>query len=293
MPESTSDASIARQRPALDFAARWEGPGRQHYRYRVPSLQLLLVDAGRLWAIGPDGRVSAGEGELLVLQRQQLNEYGWDAPVRFWEAHLTFREPPLLEDRPLPSLVRLGEHADTARAGFETWCQELDRPGDLPALRVQAATAGVLASIAAALGRAPARRKPDAWERARERLEANLGRDLLLGEVARAAGMSEDHLIRGFRKRFGLSPMAWRQRAALRHACLLIDAGTPVKEAAHRVGFADASAFTRAFRRRFGVPPSQYTGHGRPPEPPDAEAGYPRNRHIRPPGSSTPWFTWG
>lgn len=293
MPESTSSASLTHQRPAVDFAARWEVAGSNRYRYRVPSLQFLLVDSGRLWATSPDGRITAGPGELLCLPRAPLNEYGWDAAASFWEAHLTFALPPLLEDRPLPPVVRLGAHAEQARTAFETWCLELDRPGDLPLLRAQAAALNLFTAIAAALDRAPARRKPDVWQRARERLEAGFGKDLRLGDVARSAGMSEDHLIRGFRKRFGLSPMAWRARAALRQACLLLDAGVPVKEAAHRVGFADASAFTRAFRRRFAVAPSQYTGQGRRPEPVDDDAGYARNRHIRPPGSSTPWFTWG
>jgi AraC-like DNA-binding protein len=287
MPESISD-------PYLDFACCWEVDGIRRYRYRVPCCQLILVESGRLWARHGGKMVSAGPGDLLCLGREPLNEYGWDAPARFWEAHLTITGGLRIEGATPPPVVPLRAHLDEVRATWLTWCQELDRPGDVARLRVQAATFSLLAALAATLGRAPARTKNDPWQRVRDRLERDLGRPLALTDVARAAGVTPDHLIRGFRKRFGMAPMAWRARATLRQACVLLEAGQPVKTVAHRLGFTDASAFTRAFRRLFGLTPTQYAAHERPEVPPrDEHLGYPLNRHLRPPGSVTPWFTWG
>lgn len=287
MPKSISDLHI-------DFAACWEVDGRKGYRYRVPCCQLILVDEGRLWARHGGRIVVAGPGDLLCLEREPLNEYGWDAPARFWEVHLSIPGGLRIEGAPPPALVALRAHVDEARDAFETCCRELSRPGDLADLRVHAALYQLLAALAAALGRAPTRATPDRWQRLRERLERKLGSPLRLDDVARELGVSPDHLIRGFRRRFGLAPMAWRTRATLRQACVLLDGGQAVKTVARRLGFTDASAFTRAFRRHFGITPTQYTAHERPPAPPPEEArGYPLNAHVRAPDAATPWFTWG
>jgi AraC-like DNA-binding protein len=278
----------------LDFAACWDVDGSQHYRYRVPSCQLLLVESGQLWARQAGRIINAGRGDLLVLEREHLNEYGWDAPARFWEAHLTIPGGLRIEDRPLPPVIPLLAHFADARAAWEVWCQERTRPGDLAAFRVQAAIFHIFAAMAAALGRSPTRKKVDPWLVIRDRLERHLGKPLALTDLARTAGISPDHLIREFRRRFGLAPMAWRTRATLRQACMLLEAKQPVKEVAHRLGFTNASAFTRAFRRQFGITPSQYGAHERPAVAThDEELGFPLNRHLRPHDAMTPWFTWG
>jgi AraC-like DNA-binding protein len=287
MPKSTPDVH-------LDFAACWNVDGSQHYRYRVPCCQLILVESGRLWARHQGRLVGAGAGDLLCLERETLNEYGWDAPARFWEAHLTIEGGLRIEGKPPPAVVPLLAHREEARAAWESWCLENSRPGDLAALRVRAATYRVLAALAAALGRAPVRRPRDPWQVVRDRLERQLGRPLQLAEVARDAGVTPDHLIREFRRHYGLAPMAWRARATLRQACVLLDAGRQVKDVAHRLGFTNASAFTRAFRRQFGITPTQHAVHERPAAPSgDEELGFPLNRHVQPPDATGPWFTWG
>ena len=277
----------------LDFAARWEVEGSIHFRYRIPSCQLLLVERGRLWARQAGRLVSAGPGELMCLGRERLNEYGWNGPTRYWEAHLTLTGGLLIEGLPPPPVVPLRAYFGEARAAWETWCQERDQAGDIAHLRVQAATFSLLAALASALGRAPARRAADPWRRVRDQLERNLGRPLTLAEVARAAGVTPDHVIRGFRRSHGMSPMAWRARATLRQACTLLETALPVKTVAQRLGFTDASAFSRAFRRQFGLTPTQFLANERPAIPIAKERqGYVLNRHVRPPDSDTEWFTW-
>jgi AraC-like DNA-binding protein len=285
MQESTSDMLV-------DFVAHWEVDNSIHYRYRVPCLQLILVEKGRMWAMVDGQRLWSGPGGLFCLPRQQLNEYGWDAPAHYWEAHLTFRSPFLVEGEPPPPLVMPGHHLSDVRNAFVTWSQELSKPGDLARFRVRAAAWQLLSAVAATIGRAPASQSIDAWDKIRARLDAGLGRPLSLANVARASGFSQDHLIRGFRRRYGLSPMAWRKRSTLRRAVDLLLAGEQVKFVAERLGFADASAFTRAFRRQFGQSPTAFIQQGPLSAGDSATDTFQLNRHVRPPGSRG-WFGWG
>jgi len=277
----------------VDFVAQWEVEGPANYRYRVPCLQLLLVESGALWAMIDGRRLTAGPGMLLCVPRQPLNEYGFNGTLRYAEAHLTLGTPLLIDGEPLPALVALGPYLGEVRSAFTTWSQELPLPGDGPRCRVQAAAWSALAALGAALGRTPATTPHDVWDAVRARLEARLGRALSLRSVARASGLSPDYLIRGFRSRFGLSPMAWRKRATLRLAADLLASGEPVKVVAERLGFLDASSLTRAFRRQFGQSPRAYVTHGPPVHAHDPAAGrYALNGHVRPHGESGS-FRWG
>jgi AraC-like DNA-binding protein len=262
-----------------------------HYRYRVPCQQVLLVESGRMWAVAEGRRWWAEPGTLLCLRKQALNEYGWEGAVRYWEAHFTGPggAAPTIEGQPLPARIPHGDAVAEAEGAFAQWSRELPQAGDVARFRVRAAVWSFFAAVAAALDRAPAQPRADRWEVVRARLEANLGRPLALGALARASGVSPDHLIRGFRRRFGMAPMAWRRRAELRRAVELLKAGEAVKTVAGRMGFDDASAFTRAFRRQFGLSPTAYMEHG--PGSVPVEPGLVLNRHLRPAGLSGD-FTW-
>jgi len=293
MPQATTTMLESTFGLHVDFVAQWEVEGPAHYRYRVPGMQLLLVESGQMWAMIDGRRLTAAAGMLLCVRRQQLNEYGFDGSLRYVEAHLTMSAPLLIDGEPLPPLITLGPYLGEVRSAFTIWSQELPLPGDGPRFRVQAAAWSALAALSAALGRSPAVVPHDSWDAVRARLEARLGRALSLAAVARASGLSPDYLIRGFRNRFGLSPMAWRKRAILRLAADLITAGEPVKTVAARLGFIDASSLTRAFRRQFGQSPRAYAAHGPPVHAHDPSVGrYALNGHVRPHGESG-FFRWG
>ncbi|MBA3846843.1 MAG: helix-turn-helix transcriptional regulator, partial [Planctomycetes bacterium] len=128
----------------------------------------------------------------------------------------------------------------------------------------------------------------DLWQRARQRLGEDLAREIEVRAVAGEAGLSVDHFIRGFRRRFAISPGDYRAQQRLRHGAHLLRAGDdPIKSVARAVGFTDAYAFTRAFRRWLGVLPSDLRA-GRATLPPDAHPDQPLlpvNRHILPPAA--------
>lgn len=79
-------------------------------------------------------------------------------------------------------------------------------------------------------------------------------------ELADRATMSRTHFMSTFSRVVGTTPMAylgaWRLTLAARH----LNAGHPVKAVARRVGFSSAAAFSRAFSRAYGHPPTRL-GH--------------------------------
>lgn len=94
-------------------------------------------------------------------------------------------------------------------------------------------------------------------ERARNLMHDDLSEALGIEQMAREAGMSVFHFFRAFRSVHATTPHQYRNKLRLEKAAGMLranDAG--VAEAALRCGFADASSFSKAFKKHFGVPPS-------------------------------------
>ncbi len=88
------------------------------------------------------------------------------------------------------------------------------------------------------------------------RMEARIDAPEPAARTARAIGVSTRRLEGLFRETLGTTPgqhaLDLRLQAARR---MLVDTRHPVQEVALRTGFSSPSAFSRAFRRRFGVSP--------------------------------------
>ncbi|TYL75888.1 helix-turn-helix transcriptional regulator [Bradyrhizobium cytisi] len=94
------------------------------------------------------------------------------------------------------------------------------------------------------------------FERAREYIEAHLGEfDLTPNRVAEQLRVSRSNLYRAFESVGGVAGYIMRRRLRAAHAELVASADKRVQEIAYRHGFKQASDFTRAFRREFGVSP--------------------------------------
>lgn len=79
---------------------------------------------------------------------------------------------------------------------------------------------------------------------------------LNLKEVAERCGVSREHFIRGFGKRYGEPPGEMLRRLRLEQAHRMMRATQmPVQDVAVACGFADANNFCRAYRLRYGATP--------------------------------------
>jgi AraC family transcriptional regulator len=97
--------------------------------------------------------------------------------------------------------------------------------------------------------------------------------------LSRRAHFSRDHLDRLLAAATGESPVALRRRLLLERAAWQLRSGaaTP-SEAASAAGYGSLAAFSRAFARAHGLPPSRFAGSARPVQ---LEA--PNGIHFHPP----------
>ena len=94
-------------------------------------------------------------------------------------------------------------------------------------------------------------------ETARAYLEQRLDRRVNLGEVARAAGLSEFHLHRAFVDVWGEAPGAFHARARMERAEQMIRSGLTPAAVAKASGYSTHASFHRAFVRHYGCTPRQ------------------------------------
>jgi AraC-like DNA-binding protein len=95
-------------------------------------------------------------------------------------------------------------------------------------------------------------------EFARRLIAASPARSIPLRTLAAAAASSPFHLCRAFRQLTGMSMTAWRHSIRLRLSLDLVHDRRDLSEVAMELGYASHSHFTAAFRRHFGVTPSQF-----------------------------------
>ncbi|NTE65155.1 AraC family transcriptional regulator [Agrobacterium tumefaciens] len=80
-----------------------------------------------------------------------------------------------------------------------------------------------------------------------------------INAMADVAGYSRYHFMRVFSERMGTTPARYLADSRMHEAArwLLTDQ-TPVKFIAERCGYSDANYFSKAFRRKFGLTPTEY-----------------------------------
>ncbi len=139
--------------------------------------------------------------------------------------------------------------------------------GGAPGLRREEA----VAELVLAVGEVVAAEEPrehgprPAVARARELLAARLAAPPSLDELASATGLNKFSLLRRFKRELGITPHAYLVALRVDRARELLARGSGPVEVAGRLGFADQSHFTRAFRARVGLTPSRYSRQVRGP----------------------------
>lgn len=99
-------------------------------------------------------------------------------------------------------------------------------------------------------------------QRSIDAIEARLGEEISVEQLAAAEGFSPFHFYRVFQAYAGMPVMSYVRARRLAHAAAEIARGGRILEAALNWGFDTHAGFTRAFRRAYGMPPEQYRIHG-------------------------------
>jgi AraC-like DNA-binding protein len=96
-------------------------------------------------------------------------------------------------------------------------------------------------------------------------LRAHLGEPLRIADLATHCGIGMRRFHQLFNEAFGETPHRYLHRLRLDTALtLLANPRAALADIALDVGFADQSAFTHAFTKRFGMAPGQWRASGRP-----------------------------
>ena len=94
---------------------------------------------------------------------------------------------------------------------------------------------------------------------ARRMIDEEWAEKLTLGQIARRCGLNRTKLSRGFRELYHCSVSeALADRRLLEARRQLLSTDLPIGVIGYRSGYSNNASFTRAFGRRFGVPPSDF-----------------------------------
>jgi AraC family transcriptional regulator len=93
-------------------------------------------------------------------------------------------------------------------------------------------------------------------ERVREYIDAHLGHELGVAELAGLVGLSSAYFVRVFHATFGTTPHRFvLERRVQVAAELLRQPGMPIAQVAYALGFSSQAHFTAVFRRQTGRTP--------------------------------------
>ena len=102
-----------------------------------------------------------------------------------------------------------------------------------------------------------------------EAFSGKLEENVTSEELARALCMSNSNLKRVFAKYYQGGVMRFYRQMQMERAACYLQAGCSVCETSVKMGFASQSAFCNAFKRVYGVPPTEYLRRAQqPPEEP-------------------------
>lgn len=187
----------------------------------------------------------------LYIQRSAFARVGGSIPAAF---------EPRLYHLPSTLIAIVSALGDRSRSGESLKVYRLAKSIELlcETIRLEAAGELVPARADSALSSADTRRVVDA----RRMIDERWSERLTLERIARACGLNRAKLTTGFREVFKCTiaeALSERRLAEARRMLLTTD--MPVSCVGYRSGYLNNAAFSRAFSRRFGLPPSSFRAH--------------------------------
>ena len=92
----------------------------------------------------------------------------------------------------------------------------------------------------------------------RDFIDDNVLKNPGIAEIVQHCNMSPFHFFRSFKQAFGCSPYQYIITKRLEYAQSLIRTGHSFTSIAAQCGFADLFTFSKAFKKLYGVSPSDY-----------------------------------
>jgi len=244
---------------------------RHHYRERphgCDSHIFIYCAEGEGW-IEAEGerKIRLESRQLAVIPAGKAHRYGasdGDPWSIYWFHLQGERVGPLmrlygLEEGPLT--LTLGAHAMLTDGFEQAYGLLTDKPYSWQArAHVSHTIRHMLSSVGLSAGRSKEDRKRERYlEQAVRYMTDRLADSLTLADLARATGLSKQHLIYLFNRETGRPPVEYYLRLKMQRAGQLLDlTDLSVKEIAGAVGISDPYYFSRLFKRMMGCSPTEY-----------------------------------
>lgn len=255
-------APVTRRLTVTD--AGWFPHAAGHVRARgtgVPETIVILCVAGRGQVRIRDDAHAVGPGTCVIIPAGTPHEYSasHQDPWTIWWMHLRGTDVPDLV-APLPAAqhpIRRLRAVDRAVALFDELVGTMERRPSEARLIAAAGIAWNLLARVTADTVLPADGSP--LERAMRYLESRVDGQVTVAELAALVGLSPSHLSAQFRETTGGGPGAYHTSLRMSRARSLLDTTSmSVAEVAAATGYADPLYFSRHFRRRHAMSPSEY-----------------------------------
>ncbi|MFB2594006.1 helix-turn-helix domain-containing protein [Paracoccus sp. p4-l81] len=242
--------------------ARWANDcDRVHYEAPPLHTVSLYLDGGAgSRRRGVDG--AGWPGAICLIPQGSYSDWEIDAPFHFAHLYLPDEAVARFAAEVLdcdPRSLTLPDLSFVDDTGLRGAMQALLAAEGLMAR--DAALAEVLAAVARLSGRAARAQgglAPGIARRLTDYLRAHVDRPVGLSELAEVAALSEFHLHRMFRARFGTSPHRWHEARRIEAAQARLSAGQGLAAVAAAGGWSSQSHMTRAFRAATGVTPGAW-----------------------------------
>lgn len=89
-------------------------------------------------------------------------------------------------------------------------------------------------------------------------INANFMRDIKISDIAEMLGYNRKYLSRSFKEKCGFTIHEYLIRKRLSEGKKLLEKGKGVEDSGLMVGYSDGFAFSKAFKREYGISPTEY-----------------------------------
>lgn len=243
--------------------------GRVQWHFKQPELALFMYGRGARNLHGRmDGRPfdQTFDGKLALYPAGMEFDAEFRITTNRSEYTAVFFDPAFVAERfPCSAAVpRLGFDCRMIALGLQELCGEAGSDDDIFAMMAEGWAIQTLAALRR-LNETPADAShrggltPSNLRRIREFVEANLGKSIVLTDLAALAGVSTRHFIRAFSESTGNTPHQYViARRIDRAKCLLADDRHSLTDIALAIGFSHSQHFASAFKKHTGVCPSHF-----------------------------------
>ncbi|MBI4977905.1 MAG: AraC family transcriptional regulator [Spirochaetes bacterium] len=242
----------------LNFLAVTDVKGHRVALHAHPYHECIIVRSGRLsYQIGNE-KLRVARGDAIVIAPHEAHTRSVESPASFYAFHVMIRDA----SNSISVTHRFAAQEALLSACVQVIDESMRRENEWESA-ARHILLGALIGFARNImhsGRNDVEKRIDPSFIAALRFVNNgIRTDLAVSDAAKAAGLSERHLTRLFRKNLGIPPRQYilEKKLSLAYSDLISDKRSTVRAIAQRLGFYDAGYFAKIIKKTYRMSPKQ------------------------------------